>query len=95
MTKRYNKLRPPRHFIQIRIRQSYQKNSKIWTSTQIRLNLEGGRLISPRHKRKGGGIVAITHETLSLMLQFGGFVVGLLSLVVAIVVALYKRNDRP
>jgi hypothetical protein len=39
--------------------------------------------------------VAITHETLSLMLQFGGFVVGLLSLVVAIVVALSKRNDRP
>ncbi|MCG5252009.1 MULTISPECIES: putative holin-like toxin [Brevibacillus] len=29
------------------------------------------------------------------MLQFGGFLVGLLSLVVAIVVALTKRNDRP
>ncbi|HBZ83650.1 MAG TPA: hypothetical protein DEP07_25215 [Brevibacillus sp.] len=44
---------------------------------------------------RGGGNVAITHEMLTLMLQFGGFIVGLLSLVVTIVVALTKRNDRP
>ncbi|MGG1250391.1 putative holin-like toxin [Brevibacillus agri] len=41
------------------------------------------------------GAWQVRPETLSLMLQFGGFLVGLLSLVVAIVVALTKRNDRP
>mgnify|MGYP002624449397 FL=1 len=39
--------------------------------------------------------MAITHEMLTLMLQFGGFIVSLLALVVTIVVALTKRNDRP
>ena len=50
---------------------------------------------SPMSEARGGGNVAITHEMLTLMLQFGGFIVGLLSLVVTIVVALTKRNDRP
>jgi hypothetical protein len=36
--------------------------------------------------------MAITHETMSLMIQFGGFIVGLLSLVVAIVVALTQKK---
>ncbi|CAJ1001033.1 putative holin-like toxin [Brevibacillus aydinogluensis] len=39
--------------------------------------------------------MAITHETMSLMIQFGGFIVGLLSLVVAIVVALTQKRSRP
>ncbi|UFJ40121.1 putative holin-like toxin [Brevibacillus humidisoli] len=39
--------------------------------------------------------MAITHETMTLMLQFGGFLIGLLSLIVTIVIALTKRNDRP
>jgi hypothetical protein len=36
--------------------------------------------------------MAISHETMSLMIQFGGFIVGLLSLVVAIVVALTQKK---
>ncbi|MFI8712139.1 MULTISPECIES: putative holin-like toxin [Bacillales] len=36
--------------------------------------------------------MAITHETLTLMLQFGVFIVGLLGLVVTIVVALTKKK---
>ncbi|MBR8659790.1 putative holin-like toxin [Brevibacillus sp. NL20B1] len=53
--------------------------------------LKGGRLIS--HVGNGGGeSMAITHETMSLMIQFGGFIVGLLSLVVAIVALTQKKK---
>ncbi|MGF9909867.1 putative holin-like toxin [Brevibacillus porteri] len=38
--------------------------------------------------------MAITSEMFTLMLQFGSFIVALLGLVVAIVVALTKKNDR-
>ncbi|MBG9566604.1 hypothetical protein EB820_18880 [Brevibacillus agri] len=54
-----------------------------------------GRLISRVGNGRSVGAWQVLPETLSLMLQFGGFLVGLLSLVVAIVVALTKRNDRP
>ncbi|WP_134687534.1 putative holin-like toxin [Brevibacillus migulae] len=36
--------------------------------------------------------MAITHETLSLMLQFGGFILTLLGLIVTIVVALTAKK---
>ncbi|WP_171564035.1 putative holin-like toxin [Brevibacillus sp. MCWH] len=36
--------------------------------------------------------MAITHKTMSLMIQFGGFIVGLLSLVVAIVALTQKKK---
>ncbi|UYZ14380.1 putative holin-like toxin [Brevibacillus sp. WF146] len=36
--------------------------------------------------------MAITYEALSLMIQFGGFIVGLLGLVVTIVVALTQKK---
>ncbi|AKF92675.1 putative holin-like toxin [Brevibacillus laterosporus] len=36
--------------------------------------------------------MAVTHETLSLLFQFGGFIVALLGLVVTIVVALTKKS---
>ncbi|MBA4535154.1 putative holin-like toxin [Brevibacillus laterosporus] len=36
--------------------------------------------------------MALTHETLSLLFQFGGFIVALLGLVVTIVVVLRQKN---
>ncbi|MCR8987983.1 putative holin-like toxin [Brevibacillus laterosporus] len=36
--------------------------------------------------------MALTHETLSLLFQFGGFIVALLGLVVRIVVVLRQKN---
>lgn len=36
--------------------------------------------------------MAVTNETLTLMIQFGGFIVALLSLVVTIVFALTKKK---
>ncbi|WP_241752827.1 putative holin-like toxin [Brevibacillus agri] len=39
--------------------------------------------------------MAITHETLSLLFQFGSLIIALLGLIVTIVIALTKRNDRP
>ncbi|MCR8936546.1 putative holin-like toxin [Brevibacillus laterosporus] len=36
--------------------------------------------------------MALTHETLSLLFQFGGFIVALLGLIVTIVVALTKKK---
>ncbi|WPS88553.1 putative holin-like toxin [Brevibacillus halotolerans] len=36
--------------------------------------------------------MALTHETLSLLFQFGGLIVALLGLVVTIVIALTKKK---
>ncbi|WP_228728455.1 putative holin-like toxin [Brevibacillus composti] len=40
--------------------------------------------------------MAITHEMLSLLFQFGSFIVAMLGLIVTIIIALtQKKNDRP
>lgn len=43
-------------------------------------------------RNTGGENMAITNETMILLLQFGGFIIALLGLVVAIVVALTKKK---
>jgi hypothetical protein len=40
----------------------------------------------------GGENMAITHETLTFLIQFGGFIVTSLSLVVTIVIALTPKK---
>ncbi|HBZ83125.1 MAG TPA: hypothetical protein DEP07_22500 [Brevibacillus sp.] len=54
--------------------------------------LSGWSAHLPMSQTGGGENMAITHETLTFLIQFGGFIVTSLSLVVTIVIALTPKK---